>query len=166
MNPEEKPIAPPRPARFSFTSPEFQVEFLGSEKFVSEQVDLVRHRIHQILAELGGVDPETVEPPRAAPGKTTLEEFYLGAKTREGRGALQDSILIFASYMEKYQDKPEFSIEDLNFCFDLLNIRRPKSLANTLGILKRDRKLLHGGSRRGAYTLSERGQEKVRRLLR
>ena len=163
MAPEEKHEQ--TGARFSFVSPDFQVEFRGSESFVSEQIGLVRHRIRDVLAETGGVVPDAQSAPEAEGGKTSLEVFYQNARTREGRGALQDSILIFASYMQAHQDKHEFTIEDLNFCFDLLNIRRPKSLANTLGILKRDRRLLHGGSRRGAYALSEKGKERARRLL-
>ena len=67
--------------------------------------------------------------------------------------------------LQEEQGKHEFSIEDLNFCFDYLNLERPKSLANTLGILKRDRRLLHSGSQRGTYALAEKGLEKVRRLL-
>ena len=82
----------------------------------------------------------------------------------KGRGALQDSILIFAHYMLTHQSKHEFSIEDLNFCFDLLNIQRPRSLANTLGILKRDRGWLAKGSRRGTYVLTARGRERAEAL--
>ena len=155
------------PARFSFTSPEFRVEFRGSEEFVAEQIALVRGRIERALRGLGPVEAvETGAEPAAAESgaKPGLEEFYLRARTREGRGALQDSILIFAHYMQVHQSKHEFSIEDLNFCFDLLNIQRPKSLANTLGILKRDRRLLHSGSRRGTYALADKGQERVKRL--
>jgi hypothetical protein len=161
-------------ARFAFESPEFTVEFRGSEKFVTEQMEHVRERVHAILASENGPPAESASPARSgSPSgsesgrgeKPTLESIYLKAKTREGRGALQDSVIIFAHYMQAYQNKLEFSIEDLNFCFDLLNIRRPKSLANTLGIIKRDRKLLHSGGKRGTYTLSERGKEKVRRLV-
>jgi hypothetical protein len=152
--------------RFAFASPSFSVEFRGTEEFVREQVDMVRSRIREILAVTpvpeGGEVPAEAPETEAAP---SLEEFYLRAKTREGRGALQDSILIFAHYMLEHQGKHEFSIEDLNFCFDLLNIQRPKSLANTLGIIKRDRKLLHSGSKRGTYTLSDKGREKVNRLI-
>jgi hypothetical protein len=153
-------------ARFSFVSPEFRVEFRGTEAFVSEQIGLVQKRIRQILAQSAGIDTAAVAPPGAARGKVSLETFFQSARTRDGRGALQDSILTFATHMQLHQDKPEFTIEDLNFCFDLLDLRRPKSLANTLGILKRDRRLIQGGSRRGAYMLSEKGKERARRLFR
>ena len=163
---ESKVRPAPGTARFIFFSPEFTVEFRGSEAYVREQVATVRPRILKVLTgdstvEVGEAAPVAGE----MPAKSGLEEFYLRARTREGRGALQDSILIFAHYMQKKQGKHEFSIEDLNFCFDLLNIQRPKSLANTLGILKRDRRLLHSGSRRGTYTLAERGVERVKRLM-
>ena len=154
-------------ARFSFTSPQFSVEFRGSEEFVNEQIGLVRNRIREVL-RAGSDLPEEAAPAAAqgeGTGRSSLEDFYDRARTREGRGALQDSILIFARYMHDQQGKHEFSIEDLNFCFDLVNVRRPKSLANTLGILKRDRQLLHAGSRRGTYALTDRGLERVRRLL-
>jgi hypothetical protein len=155
-------------ARFSFTSPRFSVEFRGSEEFVKEQIELVRGRIRECLRDgAGPKGPAKGSAAATAPGtgRSSLEEYYEKARTREGRGALQDSILIFAAYMHDHQGKHEFSIEDLNFCFDLLDIRRPKSLANTLGILKRDRQLLHGGSRRGTYALTEKGREKVNRLF-
>ena len=154
-------------ARFAFHSPEFSVEFHGSEEFVTAQIDLVRSRILNILREACGEPEEAVaRTPEVEGEKPTLEEYFHAARVREGRGALQDSILIFAHYMQAFKSKHEFSIEDLNFCFDLLDIQRPKSLANTLGIIKRDRKLLHSGSRRGMYSLSDRGMDKVKRLTR
>ena len=150
-------------ARFRFRVEGFQVEFEGSENFVAEQIALARGRILGALGGGGAPAPAAPGSPKAADGG--LEAFYLEAKAREGRGALQDSILIFAYYLQKEQGKHEFSIEDLNFCFDYLDQERPKSLANTLGVLKRDRRLLHAGSRRGTYTLAEKGLEKVRALL-
>jgi len=162
-------------ARFSFRAPGFEVEFRGTETFVKEQIRTVEARVRSAMRSVGGAAPAApakeaeTEPPAPAEAKrkggSPLEEFYLKAKTREGRGALQDSILIFAYYVIEHQKKPEFSIEDLNFCFDLLNIQRPRSLANTLGILKRDRGWLESGSRRGTYTLTVKGRERVSGLI-
>ncbi len=164
-------------ARFFFQSPEFSFEVQGPPEFVSEQVALVRTKIQGLL---GVAAPERAIPaatPPAAPaeaapaptapaaGVTALEQFYGAASAREGRGALQDSILIFAYYMQEKQNRPEFSIEDLNHCFQILSIRPPKSLANTLGILKRDRRLLQSGSRRGTYALSEKGLQRAKRCI-
>lgn len=163
---------PPEGARFVFRSEEFEVEFRGAEEFVARQVDLVRDRIRRILVESGesattteAEEAEAEAADAAATTRSPLEEFYLKARTREGRGALQDSILIFAWYILEHQKKREFSIEDLNFCFDMLNIQRPKSLANTLGILKRDRNWLESASKRGTYTLTTAGRERARTLV-
>jgi hypothetical protein len=152
-------------ARFAFRSAEFSVEFRGTEEYVTEQVDLVAARIREVLGAPAG--PSAAAAPAVEPARkqAPLEEFYARSKTRAGRGALQDSIILFAHYVQFEQGKAEFSIEDLNFCFDLLNIPRPKSLANTLGILKRDRGWLVKGSRRGAYTLTTRGRERVSGLV-
>ncbi|MCU0725328.1 MAG: hypothetical protein MUE73_06005 [Planctomycetes bacterium] len=151
--------------RFLFGSPKFQMEVSGSEEFVAEYIALARDQIGSALsgvAEVDIVEPAAGDPP-APPAQVTLETFYQASQLREGRGALQDSILVFGLYLQEKQGKPEFTIEDLNFCFDLVGMRRPKSLANTLGIMKRDRHLLQGGSRRGAYVLSDRGHMRARR---
>ena len=93
-------------AKFSFTSEKFSVEFRGTEEFVTEQIGLVKGRIIAVLrggeesAESGGAGPEREQ----GRGESSLEEFYREAKTREGRGALQDSILIFAHYMHSHQE--------------------------------------------------------------
>jgi hypothetical protein len=155
-------------ARFAFRAPGFEVEFRGTEAFVREQIDRVEARLRAAMKGAGTLPAEAAAPAAAAEekkGGSPLEEFYLKAKTREGRGALQDSILIFAYYVIEHQRKTEFSIEDLNFCFDLLNIQRPRSLANTLGILKRDRGWLESASRRGTYTLTVKGRERVSGLI-
>jgi hypothetical protein len=152
-------------ARFAFRSRDFSVEFRGTEAWVTEQVDRVRDRILEVLTRAKGAGEEPGEGNGEATGTAPLEEFYLKARTRQGRGDLQDSILIFALYLHTRQNEPEFSIEDLNFCFDLLNKKRPRSLANTLGILKRERGWLEKGSRRGTYTLTTRGRERAESML-
>lgn len=153
-------------ARFLFHSPEFKVELSGGEEFVAQQIASVRRKIQAILGGATGVPaPVAAAPATAAAAPVTLDEYFRTAQLREGRGALQDSILVFGHYMSNVQGKPEFTIEDLNFCFDLVGIRRPMSLANTLGIMKRDRRLLQGGSRRGSYVLSEKGLSRAKRYL-
>ena len=84
---------------------------------------------------------------------------------RIARGALQETILIFAYFLREYRGKEDFSIENLNACFSLVGVAPPKSLANTLGIMKRNQKFFHAGSRRGHYTLTDKGVAYVRRLI-
>ena len=61
--------------------------------------------------------------------------------------------------------RSEVGTEDINFCFDLLGLERPKSLANTLGIMKRTQGLLDAGSRRGTYCVTEKGRGQVNNLV-
>jgi hypothetical protein len=107
-------------------------------------------------------------PGRAAndvAGRPGLEEFYRRAKSRDGRGALQETILIFAYFLREYRSKEEFSIENLNACFSLVGATPPKSLANTLGIMKRNQRFFQSGSRRGMYQLTDKGVGYVKRLI-
>jgi hypothetical protein len=155
-------------SRFMFSSPGFQMEVTGSEEFVADHLALARDHIQSALSAVKGAElitlPAAAAEAAPAPAEgISLEKFYGSSQLREGRGALQDSILVFGLYLQEKQGKPEYTIEDLNFCFDLVGMRRPKSLANTLGIMRRDRHLLEGGSRRGAYVLSERGRMRAKR---
>jgi hypothetical protein len=74
-------------------------------------------------------------------------------------------ILIFAYFLREYRGKEEFGIENLNACFSLVGVTPPKSLANTMGIMKRAQKFFHAGSRRGQYALTDRGVAYVKRLV-
>ena len=105
--------------------------------------------------------------PRSDEGgaRPALEEFMRRVRTRVGRGALQERILLFIYYLTEVKGRAEVGTEDINFCFDLLGLERPKSLANTLGIMKRNQELLDSGGRRGTYTVTEKGRGQVQGLL-
>lgn len=169
-------------ARFHFVSKDLRLEFTGSSDYVSNQVELFRGAIRKVLGY-----PETPSTPSAsapAPsgggetasssaavaaadsaGKSALEEFLRRVRTRVGRGALQERILLFSYYLIEVKGRSEVGTEDINFCFDLLGLDRPKSLANTLGIMKRSQAMLDSGSRRGTYVLTPKGQKQVEKLL-
>ncbi|MCE9637930.1 MAG: hypothetical protein K8T90_19695 [Planctomycetes bacterium] len=108
--------------------------------------------------------PATESTP-AAPGAVSLEAFYKNAKSRNGRGALQETILIFGYFLNHYRGKEEFGIDNLNACFSLVGVTPPRSLANTLGIMKRSLKFFSSGSRRGTYSMTEKGNAYVKRLV-
>ena len=160
------------PARFQFKSKGLEVEFEGREDFLEAQIAHLKPALERELKRLsdethGAAEPASAAPaaPAAASGSPTLEEFYRRAKGREGRGALQEMILIFAYFLREYRGKEEFGIENLNACFSLVGVTPPKSLANTMGIMKRTQKFFHSGSRRGQYALNEKGIAYVRRLI-
>ncbi len=153
-------------ARFVFRSQDLEVEFEGRVEFVAGQIE---HLKASVLAQAGktAARPAVVAPKGGAKGSEapSLEQFYRRARSREGRGALQETILIFAYFLREYRGKDDFSIENLNACFSLVGAAPPRSLANTLGIMKRNQKFFHAGSRRGHYQLTEKGVGYVRRLI-
>ncbi len=176
-------------ALFRFESPSLTVEFEGPQEFVSAQIEHLSARIRKAMDDAQGGDLEqaaladdddapptapspapTVAPPAspssvAASDGPSLEEFYRTSHSREGRGALQEKILIFAYFLRTQRGKHEFSIDSLNACFGLVGATPPRSLANTLGIMKRTQRFFAAGSSRGHYALREKGIAYVRRLI-
>lgn len=158
-------------ARFKFRSKGLEVEFEGREDFLNAEIDHLKPALERELARVA----DAASPPAGAIAAAaasgdggagpSLEEFYRRAKSREGRGALQEMILIFAYFLREYRGKEEFGIENLNACFSLVGVTPPKSLANTMGIMKRAQKFFHAGSRRGQYALTDRGVAYVKRLV-
>jgi hypothetical protein len=145
---------------FRFTAEGVDLEFAGSEEFVEKQVQRFRRFLE------GAVGVEAPSPAASAPAsftgtKESLDAFYGARPLREGRGAIQDRILLFIYYLQHVQGKREVSGEDILWCFQQLGIERPKNLHNALGILKRKLKHLEEGSRRGLYQLSQAGRDYV-----
>ena len=153
---------------FKFTAEGIDLEFSGSEDFVAKQVQLFRAfleaAVHQaaivagVATAAGGGEAEA-----AAAEKTpqTLAEFYATRPTREGRGAIQDRILLFIYFMQHVQGKQAVSKEDISWCFQQVGLSVPKNLLNALGNMKRKLGFLQGGSRRGLYRLSPKGEQYV-----
>ena len=159
-------------ARFQFVSRDLRLEFCGTPEYVNSQVDFFRAAIRRALgmpepaaAPAPAPGGEGVSDGDEGPGRSALEDFMRRVRTRVGRGALQERILLFIYYLTDIKGRSEVGTEDVNFCFDLLGLERPKSLANTLGIMKRNQELLDAGSRRGTYTVTDKGREQVQGLL-
>jgi hypothetical protein len=174
MTTESEPLASAEPARFRFKSKGLEVDFEGREDFLTAQIEHLRpafeRELRRLAEETARSAPaaETVggAAPSGEPGAgPSLEEFYRRAKSREGRGALQEMILIFAYFLREHRGKEEFGIENLNACFSLVGVTPPRSLANTMGIMKRTQKFFHAGSRRGQYALTDKGIAYVKRLV-
>jgi len=166
----------PQAARFQFVSKDLRLELAGEPEFVTAQVEFFRPALRRALglpepggapasAPGGGPGPFTGGADRDSGGRPALEEFMRRVRTRVGRGSLQERILLFIYYLTEVKGRNEVGTEDINFCFDLLGLERPKSLANTLGIMKRNQGLLEAGSRRGTYCVTERGRTQVQSLL-
>jgi hypothetical protein len=144
---------------FRFTSEGVDLEFAGTEDFVEKQLA----RFRPFLQGAVGLEapPAPAEPapaPEAPSGpRESLETFYAARPLREGRGAIQDRILLFIYYLQRAQGKREVSGDDITWCFQRLDIPQPKNLHNALGILKRKIGHLQEGTKRGLYALSPEG---------
>jgi hypothetical protein len=148
---------------FRFTAEGVDLEFAGTEQFVEQQVERFRRFLEQAV---GTAAPQQDAPAAAAPEtpgtpKETLDAYYAARPLREGRGAIQDRILLFIYYLQHVQGKREISGDDILWCFQQLGLERPKNLHNALGILKRKLGHLEEGSRRGLYALSTAGRSYV-----
>ncbi len=139
---------------FKFTAEGVDLEFAGSEAFVERQVKRFRH----FLEGAAGIESTTAPTTEAEPAKAqTFAEFCAERPAREGRGAIQDRILLAIYYMNVVKKKREVSGDDVLHCFRRAEWERPKNLHNALGILKRKVGHLQEGSRRGLYQLSPAG---------
>jgi hypothetical protein len=157
------------PARFAFKGKDLEVEFEGRADFVTAQIEhfkqaFLARQAEAAAAAAGTAGAGGAGAATAGSGEPSLEDFYKKAKSRVGRGALQETILIFAYFLRTRRNKEEFGIDNLNACFSLVGVAPPRSLANTLGIMKRNLKFFQSGTRRGAYTLTEKGLAYVKRL--
>ena len=143
---------------FRFAAEGVDLEFAGSEEFVEKQLVRFRPFLQGAVGIVAEAPPVPVEP--QAP-KESLDAFYAARPLREGRGAIQDRILLFIYYLQKVQGKREVAGDDIQWCFQQLAITQPKNLHNALGILKRMIGYLQEGSKRGLYSLSPTGETYV-----
>ena len=156
---------------FRFAAEGVDLEFAGSEDFVEKQLS----RFQAFLqTAVGGNAPAPAPAPVAtapvpasaasadpsAP-KEGLADFYKKHPVREGRGAIQDRILLFIYFLQNVQGKRECSGEDILWCHQQAGVSEPKNLHNALGILKRKVGYLQEGTKRGLYGLSVEGKDYI-----
>ena len=118
---------------FKFTAEGVDLEFAGSEEFVEKQVQRFRTFLEAAVGEtaptLDGSDGRR-RPERAArPSRASTAR----RPTREGRGAIQDRILLFIYYLQHVQGKQAVSKEDIGWCFKQVGLGTPKNLLQRAG---------------------------------
>ena len=151
---------------FKFTAEGIDLEFAGSEDFVEAQIERFRAflegAVTQAAIAAGLSTPAAAESTSdVEEGPETLASFYAARPTREGRGAIQDRILLFVYYLQHVQGKHAVSKEDISWCFQQVDLPVPKNLLNALGNMKRKLGYLQGGGRRGLYQLASKGEQYV-----
>ena len=141
---------------FKFTAEGVDLEFAGTEEFVERQV----LRFQQFLEGAVGLDGTINASGEADTSpRQSFEEFCADRPPREGRGAIQDRILLAVYYLRTVKGKREVSGDDIVNSFRSIGWVKPKNLHNALGILKRKVGHLEEGSRRGLYRLSSEGSD-------
>ena len=151
---------------FRFTAEGIDLEFAGSEEFVEAQIGRFRAFLEGAVSQAAlaaglSVPSPADETPTEDEGPETLASFYGARPTREGRGAIQDRILLFVYYLQHVQGKHAVSKEDISWCFQQVDLAVPKNLLNALGNMKRKLGYLQGGGRRGLYQLAAKGEQYV-----
>lgn len=151
---------------FKFTAEGVDLEFAGSEEFVEKQVTRFRAFLEAAVGEAAPAVEGASDTAEGTEGAESLEGFYGARPTREGRGAIQDRILLFIYYLQHVQGKQAVSKEDIGWCFNQVGLGTPKNLLNALGNMKRKLGYLQGGGRRGLYRLAPKGQQYVEERFR
>lgn len=153
---------------FRFAAEGVDLEFAGSEDFVEKQLQRFQGFLRGAVG--GAHAPAAVAEAPAAPqesaavaamptgSKETVAEFYKARPVREGRGAIQDRILLFIYFLQNAQGKRDVSGDDILWCHQQAGVPEPKNLHNALGILKRKVGYLQEGTKRGLYGLSAEGK--------
>ena len=141
-----------------FTTKEVTIELQVSEEFVERQIRFFRHYLEDEA-------PQT-EPEQQDEGtRLNLESFFQERASKAGRGAIQESLLLFGYFLQEVEGQSEFSIEQIGGCFGVVGRPLPKNLHHAVGTLKRKHRWFQEGSKRGYYRLSDRGRKLVKSPL-
>src|SRR5688572_2090088 len=102
-------------ARFQFSAKDLRLDLAGTPEFVNSQIEFFRPALRRALGY-----PETPAPAPSSPGdgaapqageggagRSALEEFMRRVRTRVGRGALQERILLFIYYLTEVKGRNE-----------------------------------------------------------
>ena len=142
-----------------FTTQDVTIELKGSEDFVERQIRFFKH----YLTEGGNGHAEGNGAAKDAEqaARPSLAEFFAERARKEGRGAIQEALLLFGYYLQEVEGQPEFSIEQIGGCFGVVGRPPPSNLHHAVGTLKRKQGWFEEGSKRGLYRVSAEGRRRV-----
>jgi hypothetical protein len=89
--------------------------------------------------------------------KLTIKEFYEQKKPRSAT----EAVSVFGFYLERYQNKDEFSEEDIAKAYYDAKVRKPKVIGQSLRDAKNVKGYLVEGSKKGRFRLSNVGENLV-----
>ena len=128
---------------FKLSTDEFGIEVTGSESFVRASLEQF---LPVLQAAAGGGEVARQE---AGKPESPLHKWFRETIPDGYRPTMQDTILIFAFYLNREKRQFIFVPDDMKAAFRRLGRTVPKSLLQILGSLKRDRGLLYSGEKRG-----------------
>jgi hypothetical protein len=145
-------------ASMKFKSGDVVLEIEGSEEFVRRHMSAFRPL-------LSGTAPPPVaeETPEVAPD--SLLAWYRKTVPSKLIPSMQDSVLLFAYFLNRVKRQTIFVPEDMKNGFHAVGRTVPKSLLQIMGSLKRDMNLLYSGTKRGEYCIMPQGLKYVENLL-
>ncbi|MCB9902555.1 MAG: hypothetical protein H6826_14515 [Planctomycetes bacterium] len=148
---------------FHVTADGVELEFEGTEEFVTRQVERFRGFLERAIG-FAATGQATLEAPDVVAAHTpasivAFSDFAAANPVRDGRGAIQERILMAIYHMEHNVGRPGATTDDISFCFSQAGWEEPGSLHNHLGILKRKKGLLDDSAGRGLYRLSAAGSD-------
>ncbi|MCU0725327.1 MAG: hypothetical protein MUE73_06000 [Planctomycetes bacterium] len=144
-------------ASLKLKSGDVTLEIEGSEEFVRRHMSTFR-------TLLGGTAPPVEKAvPEEAPD--SLLGWYRRTVPPKLIPSMQDSVLIFAYFLNRVKRQTIFVPEDMKNGFHEVGRAVPKSLLQIMGSLKRDQNLLYSGTKRGEYCIMPQGLKYVENLL-
>lgn len=106
-------------------------------------------------------EEEEEEDGTSKPALTVFCEPRLPSKPKQC-GQTAWGILLCAYYLQFIEGKDEFHIDDVGPMLSVIGIEPPQQLAYAIGELRRKRRWLDNGSKRGYYRVAENGDQLVK----
>src|SRR5689334_3949550 len=109
-------------ARFQFSAKDLKLDLAGTPEFVNSQIEFFRPALRRALgyadapapaapSSHGGAAAASTGEGGSGAGRSALEEFLRRVRTRVGRGALQERILLFIYYLTDVKGRNEVGTE-------------------------------------------------------
>ena len=150
--------------KVKFGNLDFEVE--GAQSFVKECLGFIEEKVlpllstmPQIPAELAKEQPKivgAVQEPTPPIKEVPLFNFY---KEKKPSGH-DETVMVFAYYLKRYEGLNEFSPTDIERCYDEVGVRKPSRVRQTIINIKNNKGWLTP-SKRGFYRLTNIGENLV-----
>jgi len=145
---------------------EVEIEVEGDKEFVEKHIEKFKEEIPNSTKELPPEEKTVIpeSPPRAKLEieKLSLAEFYKQKQPKDHN----ETVVVFAYWLTKKENKEEFPTKDISSCFDVARISKPKNVTQHIKAVSSGKKaFLTTGSKKGLWKLTLTGEEFVEKEL-